>query len=91
MVVLLAIRNFRHGGLRRLFERGDRTKLHPAHVNRVREILLALDGADALGEFFEPFNRLHPPERRSEGPMGRDCVANVADRVPRRGQRRARC
>lgn len=56
----MAIRNIRHGGLRRLFEHGDRTKLHPAHVNRIRDILLALDGADALGELSEPFYRLHP-------------------------------
>lgn len=58
--VLLAIRNIRHGAVRRLFEHGDRTKLHPAHVNRIRDILSALDGADALGELSEPFCRLHP-------------------------------
>ena len=56
----MAIRNIRHGGLRRFFERGDASKLHPAHVNRTRAILLALDGADTLDELSEPFYRLHP-------------------------------
>ena len=56
----MAIRNVRHSGLRRLFERGDGSKLHPEHVNRIRDILLALDGADALNELSEPFYRLHP-------------------------------
>ena len=55
----MAIRNIRHGGLRRFFERGDASKLHPAHVNRIRAILLALDGAEALEELSEPFYRLH--------------------------------
>ena len=59
-VVLVAIRNIRHGGLRRFIERGDASKLHPAHVNRIRAILLALDGAHALDELSEPFYRLHP-------------------------------
>ena len=26
------------------------SKLHPAHIDRIRNILLALDGADALSE-----------------------------------------
>ena len=59
-VVPVAIRNVRHSGLRRLFECGDGSKLHSAHVNRIRDILLALDGADALNELSEPFYRLHP-------------------------------
>jgi len=59
-LVPVAIRNVRHSGLRRLFERGDGSKLHPAHVNRIRHILLALDGAEALNELSEPFYRLHP-------------------------------
>ena len=56
----MAIRNVRHNGLRRLFEQGEGSKLHPAHVNRIRDSLLALDGADALNELSEPFYRLHP-------------------------------
>ena len=56
----MAIRNIRHGGLRRFFERGDASKLHPADVNRTRAILLSLDGADTLDELSEPFYRLHP-------------------------------
>ena len=56
----MAIRDIRHGGLRRFFERGDAGKLHPAHVNRIRAILMALDGAHALDELSEPFFRLRP-------------------------------
>ena len=66
-LVPVAIRNVRHSGLRRLFERGDGSKLHPAHVNRIRDILLALDGADALNELSEPFYRLHPLKGERKG------------------------
>lgn len=63
----MAIRSIRHGGLRRFFVRGDASKLHPAHVARIRNILLALDGADALSELAEPFYRLHPLKGTRKG------------------------
>ena len=63
----MAIRNVRHSGLLRLFERGDGSKLHPAHVNRIRDILLALDSADALNKLSEPFYRLHPLKGERKG------------------------
>ncbi len=36
-------------------------------MNRIRDILLALDGADALGELSEPFYRLHPLKGNRKG------------------------
>ena len=63
----MAIRSIRHGGLRRFFVRGDASKLHPAHIDRIRNILLALDGADALSELSEPFYRLHPLKGARKG------------------------
>lgn len=46
--------------MRRYFERGDARKLHQAHVIRIPNILLALDGDNALLNLSEPFYRLHP-------------------------------
>lgn len=45
---LVAIKSFRHGGLRRFFERGDVRRLHPAHVARISGILAALERPDGL-------------------------------------------
>ncbi len=56
----MAIRNIRHSGLRRLFEREDAHKLHAAHVPRIRAILAALDRADAMALLSQPTYRLHP-------------------------------
>ena len=53
--------------MRRFFERGEASKLHPAHVNRIRAILLALDGAESLEELSEPFYRLHPLKGNRKG------------------------
>jgi proteic killer suppression protein len=39
------INNFRHPGLRRLFERVDRSKIRPDLVDKVERILARLDAA----------------------------------------------
>jgi addiction module HigA family antidote len=50
---------FRHKGLKRFFEADDRSKLPPDMVERIRDILTALDAANALGELDRPSFRLH--------------------------------
>ena len=54
----MAIRNVRHGGLRRFIERGDASKLHPAHRARIRRILELLARPDALELLAAPTYRL---------------------------------
>ena len=63
----MAIRNIKHGGLRRLFERGDSSRLHPDHTNRLRRILVALDSAKPLQALSLPSYRLHPLSGNREG------------------------
>lgn len=45
---LVAIWNIKHSGLRRFFGRGDASKVHAAHVRRLRHILEALDTPQPL-------------------------------------------
>ena len=52
------IRNFRHNGLRRFWERGDRRRIPSEYVNRIDRILTALDRVsspqEVLGMGYRP-------------------------------------
>lgn len=50
----------RHKGLRALYERDDARHLPPERVERIREILTALDDAVRPGNMDLPGYRLHP-------------------------------
>jgi proteic killer suppression protein len=52
--------NFRHKGLRRLYEDDDRRLLSPNMVERIRTILAMLDAAERIEEMNRPSFRLHP-------------------------------
>jgi len=54
------IRSFKHRGLKRLYERGDRTGIRPDLVDTVQEILTVLDRAAAPRALNLPGYRLHP-------------------------------
>ena len=54
------IRSFRHRGLRRLYEKGDRRQLRPDLVDKIERILARLDAADEVGQMDLPGFRLHP-------------------------------
>ncbi len=54
------ILGFRHRGLRRLYERGDRRRLPVDYVARIEEILTLLDTVTRPGEMAQPGYRLHP-------------------------------
>ena len=53
------IENFRHRGLKRLFERGDRRQIRPDLVEKVENILAVLDAAEAVQDMDLPGFRLH--------------------------------
>lgn len=53
------IRSFRHRGLKRLFEDGDRRRLTPDHVAKIERILARLDESDEVGKMGLPGFRLH--------------------------------
>ena len=54
------IAGFRHKGLRLLFEKGDRRKVHPEHVDKIERVLARLDEASEVGDMNLPGFRPHP-------------------------------
>ncbi len=54
------IRSFKHRGLKRLYERGDRSGIRPDFVDTVQEILTVLDAAASPQALNVPGYRLHP-------------------------------
>lgn len=70
------IENFKHKGLKRLFEKGDRSKLPPEMVERIEEILFYLDVAQSLENIDRPTFRLHPLKGNLEGYWAVDVQSN---------------
>ena len=57
----MAIRSIKHKGLRRLYETGDPRGVRAAFVDKIRDMLFALDTAEAVDEIEKvPGWRLHP-------------------------------
>ena len=54
------VRSFKHRGLKRLYERGDRSGIRPDLVDTVQEILTVLDEAATPQALNLPGYRLHP-------------------------------
>ncbi len=52
--------SFRHKGLRRFFEDDDRRMLPQDMVERIRDLLTALENARTVEELMRPSFRLHP-------------------------------
>ena len=55
----LVIRSFKHRGLTRLYERGDRSGIRPDLVDNVEDILARLDEAETPQAMNLPGYRLH--------------------------------
>jgi proteic killer suppression protein len=51
---------FKHKGLKRLYERGERQGVGASMLARVEEILAILDAAESIEEMDIPGYRLHP-------------------------------
>jgi proteic killer suppression protein len=54
------IESFRHKGLQRFYEDDDPRRLHSDMLERIREILTALDAAISIEALNRPSFRLHP-------------------------------
>ena len=64
----MSIRSIRHRGLRRLYESGDRRDLPAAQVEKISDILLAIDEAAHAKEVgLFPGWRLHPLKGELKG------------------------
>ena len=55
----MVIRSFHHRGLKRLYERGDRSLIRPDLVDRVEVMLAQLDAAASVDAMRIPNYRLH--------------------------------
>ena len=55
----MTIRSFKHGGLKRLYERDDVQQIHLPFRKRVNAILALLEQADTLSDLAAPGYRLH--------------------------------
>ncbi len=51
---------FRHRGLQRLFERGERRRIPPNQIAKIEDILAQLDVAAGSQDMNKPGFRLHP-------------------------------
>jgi proteic killer suppression protein len=61
------IRSFKHRGLKRLYERDDRSGIRPDLVDTVERILTVLDNASAPQALDLPRYRLHPLKGELKG------------------------
>ena len=61
------IRGFKHRGLKRLYERGDRSGIRPDLLETVRRILTGLDSAANRHRLWNPRYRLHPLKGELKG------------------------
>jgi proteic killer suppression protein len=57
---MLMVRSFKHRGLKRLFERDNRSGIGPDLVDAVQEILTVLDAAATPQDLNLPGYHLHP-------------------------------
>ena len=61
------INSFRHKGLRKYFESGSLAGIQPAHANRLKMQLAALDTAQTIEDMDIPGFRLHPLKGNEHG------------------------
>lgn len=54
------IRNFRHKGLKRLFDDGDRRGVKPEYADKIERVLARLEEASDVANMDLPGFRLHP-------------------------------
>lgn len=64
---ILMIKSFKHRGLKRLYERGDRSGIRPDLLETVKRILTVLDNATTPQALDIPGYRLHPLKGDSKG------------------------
>lgn len=61
------IRSFRHKALRRLYERGDRSRINAEQLDRIALALADLDAAGSPSDLDLPGYRLHPLRGKLKG------------------------
>ena len=70
------IKSFKHRGLKRLYERGDRSRINPNYVGKVELILADLDASETLEHLRRPGYRLHELKGDMKGMYAVDVSGN---------------
>jgi toxin HigB-1 len=70
------ILNFRHRGLKRFYEKGERSRINSQAADTVEEILTLLDIAEQPGDMDLPGYRLHPLKGDLKGVWAVDVTRN---------------
>ena len=68
--------SFKHRGLKRLYERGDRSRIHPQQVEKIELILADLAAADRIEHLRRPGYRLHALRGRLANRYAIDVTGN---------------
>ena len=76
------VKSFRHRGLKRLFEREDRSLIRPDLIDTVENILFVLDEAPNVQALAIPRYRLHPLKGGIQGILVGDSQGELADHLP---------
>ena len=66
-VTLRMIKNFKHRGLQRFFESGNRAGISATQAAKLRDLLGSLDAAAKVGDVDAPGYHLHPLKGRWKG------------------------
>ena len=70
------IKSFKHKGLQKFFETGSAAGIQPAHKQKIRMRLAALDTATVLVDVDLPGFRLHPLKGKMQGLWAIDVSKN---------------
>lgn len=63
----MAIKSFKHKGIRLFFLKGNASGVMPEHIKRLRTRLAVLNSADSIDDIDLPGYRLHPLEGNLSG------------------------
>jgi toxin HigB-1 len=85
------IGSIRHKGLKRFYENDDRKHLPPEMVERIREILTAIDAAESIEGLTRPSFRLHALRGQLKGFWAVSVRANWRIIFPFRERQGLRC
>ena len=80
---------FRHKGLRRLYEKGDRRLVPSQRASKIERILARLDVAGEPADINLPGFQLHPLRGAPGGVLGRERFGELAHHLPFRGGERS--
>ena len=70
------IRSIKHKGLKRYYEKNDKSKLPAERITKIREILTVLNTAQSLEDIDRPAWRLHPLKGDMKGFYATDISGN---------------